>query len=113
MERIKFIRYWPLTLILLASIVLLVVLVVSFTPAQALNGDQDSALQTTPGPTLPPVTVVPPTVIVPETGGNTVVIDFFSSWVLWAVLGAVVIALLIVLAARPVGPTEPHHHHDM
>lgn len=57
-----------------------------------------------------------PTVIIPETGGDTIFIDFFSGWVLWAVLGVLLIVLLIALVARPRGPAGPpdtHHHHDL
>lgn len=111
MKKNRFLRYWPVTLIL-AGIALVTVLVVSSTPAQAIAGNPSGALQETP----PAVTVVPPTVIIPETGGDTIFVDFFSNWVLLAVLGALVIVLLIALIARPrgtAGPTDTHHHHDL
>ena len=114
MKKNRFLRYWPLTLIL-AGIALMTILVVSSTPAQAIAGNHGSALQATPPVlTLPAPTVIVPTVIIPETGGDTVIIDFFSGWVLWAVLGLLLIVLLIALAARPSGPTDTtHHHHDL
>lgn len=109
MKKNRVLRYWPVMLIL-ASIALVTVLVVSSTPAQAIGGNQNSALQETP----PVPTVIVPTVIIPETGGDTVFVDFFSSWVLWAVLGLLVIVLLVALIARPSGPTDTtHHHHDV
>jgi hypothetical protein len=114
MKKNKFLRYWPLTLIL-AGIALIAVLAVSSTPAQAIASNQSSALQETPPvSTLPVPTVIVPTVIIPETGGDTIFVDFFSGWVLWAVLGLLVIVLLIALIARPSGPTDTtHHHHDL
>lgn len=99
------IRFWPVTL-LLAGVTLLAVLAASSSPAQATAGERNQALQETP----PPVITVPAvTVIVPETGGDTIIVDFFSNWALWAVLGILVIVLFIALLARPGGP-DPHHH---
>jgi hypothetical protein len=119
----KFLFYWMVISIfaLIASIALLAA---TFSAAQALDGRRSNAFQgTPPAPTvvvptvvvtnLPPVTLVAPTVIIPNTGGDTVIIDFFSNWALWAVLGVLVIVLLIALAARPGGPVDPHHHHDL
>jgi len=122
MKRDKSLRYWPVVS-MLAFFALIIVLVANSTPAQALNGDQVAALQGTPVvptvvvPTvvvtnLPPVTVVAPTVVIPNTGGDTIIIDLFSNWALWALLGVFLIVLLIALVTRP-GPTEPHHHHDV
>lgn len=109
MKKNNFVRYWPVTL-LLAGIVLFAVLAVTSSPAQAIAGDQNRTLQETP----PPVVTVPAvTLVVPETGGDTIIVDFFSNWILWAVLGLLVIVLTIALVARPRGPVDPHHHHDV
>jgi hypothetical protein len=119
----RFLFYWTVISIL-AFLASMALLVATFTAAQALDGSQAIAFQDTPpaptvvAPTvvvtnLPPVTVVAPTAVIPNTGGDTIVIDVFSTWALWAVLGVLVIVLLIALAARPPGPIDPHHHHDL
>lgn len=107
MKKNNLLRYWPLTLTL-AGIALFAVLVASSTPAQAIAGDRSSALQETP----PVVTVPVATVIIPQTGDDTIFVNFLSNWSLWAVLGILVIVLLIALVARPGGP-DTHHHHEL
>lgn len=110
MKKNNLLRYWPLSLIL-AIIALLAVLVVSSTPAQAISSHEGVALQET----QPAVTVVAPTVVVPVTdGGDTIIIDFFSSWVFWAIIGLLVVVFLFALVIRP-RSTQPdvHHHHDV
>jgi len=106
-------RYWPVMLILV-GIALVTVAVIGSTPAQASASEQSPALQGTP----PPATIPAPTVIIPQTGGDNdvVIVDLFSSWVLWAVLGLLLVVILVAFIARPrrpVEPPEPHHHHDL
>jgi hypothetical protein len=48
----------------------------------------------------------------PDTGGDTIFIDFFSNLALWAVFGVLLVVLLIALVTRPAGP-DVHHHHDL
>lgn len=123
MIRNKTLMYWAVILVL-ALIALIIVAVANSRTVQALGSDQALALQATPPastvvvPTIvitsvPPVTIVPPTVIVPQTGGDIIFVDFFSNWVLWAVLGIFLIILLIALVTRPGGPGDTHHHHDL
>jgi hypothetical protein len=66
---------------------------------------QGLALQEEP-PVDPPV-VEPTIVIVPDTGGNQTNI-FIDNWIIWVILGAVIIALLAALVAR--GGSTTHYH---
>jgi hypothetical protein len=102
-------RYWPLTL-LLAGLALFLLLLIGSSPVQAGNSSQGSALTATitiPPSTAPAATLVGPTVVIPQTGGETAYGDFFSSWVLWVVLGLLLIVLLVALVMRPRGPVDP------
>jgi hypothetical protein len=66
---------------------------------------QGLALQEEP-PVDPPV-VEPTVVIVPDTGGDQTNI-FIDNWIIWVILGAVIIALLAALVAR--GSSTTHYH---
>ncbi len=111
MNRNTFFRYWPVTIVL-AGIAFIAILALGTSPAQAFHGNRSETLQETPLVTTIPATAVPAaTVIIPNTGGgDTFIVSFFSNFVLWAVLGLLVIVVLISLLARPRGPDI---HHDV
>ena len=77
----RFLVYWSVITVL-AIIALIMVFIATSTAAQALDGNQSITFQDTPPAltvvvtNLPPVTVVPPTVVIPNTGGDTIFVDF-------------------------------------
>jgi len=114
MKKNNLLRYWPITLIL-AGIALMAVLIVSSTPALASSDGRSALQETLPPATVPPATLPAPTVIIPETGGDTIIVDFFSSWLFWVIVGILLIGTLVALFGRQrrTDIHDVHHHHDL
>jgi hypothetical protein len=78
--------------------------VTAITPSTALAA-ADEIFQDPPEPPVePPV----PTVIIPGTGQDDTA--FWGNWLVWILIGAVVLALIVALIVR--GGTTTHHHHE-
>jgi hypothetical protein len=86
--------------LVLGSFTLALMFMVVVSPAAALGIFQDDP--------VPPVDPDPPDIIIPDTGDQTNI--FVDNWLLFVILGLIVLVLLVALVARGGGSTHHHHH---
>lgn len=101
-EKKIFLRYWPVTMVIVA-IFLSNLLLVSFVTVQAFNPDSNNTVQENP----PESPVPQETLIIPNTGQGqqavSIFISIFSSWFFWVTTGMVLLFFLFLLIARSSG----------